>query len=241
MKVLVDIGNSSIKKMYFLNNELKNKKTLNYSKSNLTNIYKFLEKDIKNNKTIYSCSVVPEVDKFLKKKHKNIYFLDKKLIKMLISKKVNLKQLGSDRIANFLGCLNEFPKSKNFLIIDFGTATTIDIIKNSVYEGGIILPGLLTSYNNLIDSASLINNFKFDKTKLIYGKNTSEALLSGSYNGYSILIEGYIKKLNSLFNKKFKIAITGGYGNIFINKFKNSYFDNNLTFKGLKYYLNNFL
>jgi len=68
MKVLVDIGNSSIKKMYFLNNELKNKKILNYSKSNLTNIYKFLEKDIKNNKTIYSCSVVPEVDKFLKKK-----------------------------------------------------------------------------------------------------------------------------------------------------------------------------
>ena len=241
MKVLVDIGNSSIKKMYFLNNELKNKKILNYSKSNLTNIYKFLEKDIKNNKTIYSCSVVPEVDKFLKKKHKNIYFLDKKLLKMLISKKVNLKQLGSDRIANFLGCLHEFPKSKNFLIIDFGTATTIDIIKNSVYEGGIILPGLLTSYNNLIDSASLINKFKFDKTKLIYGKNTSEALLSGSYNGYSILIEGYIKKLNSLFNKKFKIAITGGYGNIFINKFKNSYFDNNLTFKGLKYYLNNFL
>ena len=59
----------------------------------------------------------------------------KKMIKINI-KKIN--QLGSDRIVNSI----EGKKFKNCLIIDFGTATTFDIVKNGIYEGGVIAPGI---------------------------------------------------------------------------------------------------
>ena len=57
----------------------------------------------------------------------------------------NLSQLGSDRIVNSI----EGKKFKNCLIIDFGTATTFDIIKNGSYEGGVIAPGVKSSMQNL--------------------------------------------------------------------------------------------
>ena len=66
----------------------------------------------------------------------------KKLIKINIK---NTGQLGSDRIVNSI----EGKKFKNCLIIDFGTATTFDIVKNKVYQGGVIAPGIKLSIKNL--------------------------------------------------------------------------------------------
>ena len=62
----------------------------------------------------------------------------------------NYNQLGSDRISNAIGSL----KHSNSIIIDFGTATTFDVIRNGVYEGGVIAPGVKLSIQNLIQSAA---------------------------------------------------------------------------------------
>ena len=59
----------------------------------------------------------------------------KKIIKLNVK---NTKQLGSDRIANAIGV----QKFNNCLVVDFGTATTFDVIKNNIYEGGVIAPGV---------------------------------------------------------------------------------------------------
>ena len=67
----------------------------------------------------------------------------------------NIKQLGSDRIVNSI----EGKKYKNCLIIDFGTATTFDIVKNGVYEGGVIAPGIKLSIQNLNQSTALLPIF----------------------------------------------------------------------------------
>ena len=64
----------------------------------------------------------------------------------------NVSQLGSDRIANAIAG----KKYNNCLIIDFGTATTFDIIKNGIYVGGVIAPGIKLSMMNLINSTALI-------------------------------------------------------------------------------------
>ena len=74
----------------------------------------------------------------------------KKIIKINV-KKIN--QLGSDRIVNAIGG----KKYKNCLILDFGTATTFDIIKNGVYEGGVIAPGIKLSMMNLSNSTAFAN------------------------------------------------------------------------------------
>ena len=56
-----------------------------------------------------------------------------------------LNQIGSDRVANYAAVFNK--KISNCIIIDFGTATTFDVIKNNQYYGGLIFPGITLSMN----------------------------------------------------------------------------------------------
>ncbi len=245
MTVLIDVGNTSIKKCRLNNGKLSSFKYFDYSKKNLKSINVFFKKDIDKIDSFLLCSVVPEVSQIITKickKHSiKLNIINKYFLKHMIDPKININDLGTDRIVNYLGLKSKYPKNKNFLIIDFGTATTIDIIVNNIYLGGVILPGLLTSYKNLISSASLLNNFEIKSTKLVYGTNTKNALLSGSFNGYSHMINGYTKQLKKLLKKRFTNIVTGGYGSIFVYNSKSFYFEKDLTFNGLKYYNEKFL
>ena len=97
------------------------------------------------------------------------------------------------------------------LIVDFGTATTIDYLnKNSIYEGGIIAPGIDLSLNSLFKHTSKLPLIKFKKTKSVIGNNTKSAIKSGFYWGYVSLINGLIKKIKEEKKIKPKIILTGG-------------------------------
>ena len=65
----------------------------------------------------------------------------------LINIKVNYKQIGSDRLANALGDMNN---KDNFIILDFGTATTFDVLIKNTYRGGVIAPGVKISLKHII-------------------------------------------------------------------------------------------
>ena len=86
-----------------------------------------------------------------------------KIIKINIK---NKKNLGSDRIANAIGA----KKLKNCLIIDFGTATTFDVIKNGIYEGGVIAPGVNLSIKNLSQETALLPKINLKSHQKSYGK-----------------------------------------------------------------------
>ena len=140
MKYLVgDIGNTFIK-LSILNERFEISKEYNLETSKIfikKNRDKFLSniKKTKLKKQVLFSSVVPKAFKVIKNilSKKNLRskrskkFKDKKILKIKVK---NYNQLGSDRISNALGAL----KFKNSLIIDFGTATTFDIVKNRVYE-----------------------------------------------------------------------------------------------------------
>jgi pantothenate kinase, type III len=154
MKFLIgDIGNTSTK-ICILNRKFKILRSYNFDTMRM---YKgnFLKKIIrkKNNKNINPVflfsSVVPKVFKNLEKSLKLTKFkiLEIKNLKLNKIIKINIKKkknLGSDRIANAIGA----KKFKNCLIIDFGTATTFDVIKNGIYDGGVIAPGVNLSIKN---------------------------------------------------------------------------------------------
>ena len=88
----------------------------------------------------------------------------------------------------------------NFIILDFGTATTFDVVLKNRYMGGIIAPGVNLSLKTLIKKARLIPDTKLTKIKNIIGKNTQNAVRSGFYWGYQGLIENII----NLIKKKIK-------------------------------------
>ena len=211
MNLAIDIGNTSIKKVAFLENSIGSTRKIRYSKGKLSEIKAFFSKDLQKYKNIhmFGCS---EVDKYIRKtfsNKKNFYFIQKRFLKSFVHSSVNLQQLGIDRIINVLSINHLFPNKEDFIIIDLGTATTLDIVKKNKYFGGVILPGLTTSYANLVDLASGIKKIKLENSDKVFGKNTKDALLSGFNTGYKTMIEGYIKIIKRKFNTNFKVIFTG--------------------------------
>ena len=225
MFLVGDIGNTETK-ICLLNNRYKKIKkiTLNTQKLSmkyLTHKTLLIKKNFKNVEKLLFSSVVPDkykvIKKFFKIKTKKNFFEIKELnLNKIINIKVNKKQIGSDRLAN---AISVFKKYKNYIIIDFGTATTFDVVKSNNYIGGVIAPGVQTSLNNLSSKASLIPNIKLKKIKKILGKNTNNSVISGFYWGYIGLINKIIFLIKRETKINFKIIVTGGLAHIFKNSF----------------------
>jgi len=237
MIIVGDIGNTEVKICFFYNG-LKKKylfKTDSLNKKIIRNKFNFLRKKIYLKNAIIS-SVVPKTFTQIKKIFYNLYKVNcvelKKLnLTRLINIKVNKKEIGSDRLANAISVMS---KNKNFIVVDFGTATTFDVIKKNNYLGGVIAPGVTLSLDNLIKKASLIPNIKLHKSKSIIGKNTEQAVLSGFFWGYNGLINGIISKIKKKTNQKYKIIFTGGLAHLFNKDIKDKItVDKNLTINGL--------
>ena len=242
MYLIGDIGNTETK-IFLFNEKLKLKKKWTISTISLTNTYfdskiKLTLIEILKIKKILFNSVVPNafqlIKKFLIKKNKKLKIYELKQIdfKKLIKLKVNRKQVGSDRIANAIGVINN---NKNYIVIDFGTATTFDVIIDKTYLGGVIAPGVKLSLENLSNKASLIPKIKLSKISNVIGTNTSKAVKSGFFWGYLGLIDNIIKLIKKQSRKQFKIVLTGGLSHLFKNTIKGkSSIKKDLTILGLK-------
>ncbi len=237
--IVGDIGNTSTR-ICLLNKKFSITKSIVFDtkkifkRKYLKNTFKRLLKKNLNSKFLFS-SVVPSALKEIKKTFKSSKYRIIEIKSLNIKKiiKINIKkinQLGSDRIVNAIGA----KKYKNCLILDFGTATTFDIIKNSVYEGGVIAPGIKLSMKNLSNSTALLPMFSLKNSQKNYGKNTKEALNAGFIWGYEGLIDNIIYKITSKWKMKYKLILTGGYANFFKKIIKKkAIVDQNITIKGI--------
>ena len=240
MKYIIgDIGNTSTK-ICILNHKFMTlrsfifEKNKIYKKTYAKKLFKKLLDKNTNTKILFS-SVVPSVFKEIKfffrhTKYKIIEIKDLNLKDIIKINVKNKNQLGSDRIANAIGAR----KFKNCLILDFGTATTFDIVKKGVYEGGVIAPGVKLSMANLSRSTALLPMFSLKNNQKTYGKNTKEALNAGFTWGYEGLINNIINKITSKWKMKYKIILTGGYAKFFKKIIKKkTTVDQNITIKGI--------
>ena len=248
MNLTIDIGNSFIMICAF-----KNEKILKYTKLDVFkfNESKFLE-FIENFSKIYPklniliSSVVPNITKtlaILLKSKKLRFFFARDLIKY--SKlKINIKnkkQIGDDRLINII--FARYLYEKSVIIIDFGTATTIDILdKKGFYDGGVITPGINLSLKSLQEGTAKLPLVKFKKINEVVGRNTSQAIQSGFYWGYISMIEGLVKKIEIEKKTLFKIILTGGNAKYFKQCFsKVIKIDEFFNSKGLNYLINSYL
>ena len=240
MNIIGDIGNTEVKICLIDNNNIIKKKinikTNKLSNLNIKNKLKFLIKSKKNIKFIIFSSVVPEIYKKFSLFFK--FYLNKKIIEIktlklntIIDIKVNKKQVGSDRLANSVAAID---KKNNYIIIDFGTATTFDVVIRDKYLGGIISPGINLSLNTLTTRASLIPEINLKKISYVIGKNTNEAVRSGFYWGYAGLIDNMIKLIKRQTKLNFKIILTGGLADLYKKSINTKCkVDKDLTIKGI--------
>ncbi len=240
MKIIGDIGNSDVKicltdKNYKILKKIIIK-TTDITRTKIKNKLFFLVKKKNIIDRIVFSSVVPEIYKkfsFFFKSYLNIKIVEIKKLKLsrLIDIKVNKKQVGSDRLANSIGALS---LSNNFIIIDFGTATTFDVVIKKKYLGGIISPGINLSLNTLSSKASLIPVINLKKISYVIGKNTNEAVRSGFYWGYAGLIDNMIKLIKRQTKSAFKVILTGGLADLYKNSINTKCkVDKDLTIKGI--------
>ena len=243
--ILIDIGNTNIVFAVSSNKTIKNiiRIESNQDINNLKNIIsKIIKNSLKvkkmdNTKMAIISSVVPNLNtliiKILKINKINGLVVKSKDILPFLKIEYNLNEIGADRIANSIAVIKN--KINNSVVIDFGTATTFEVLKGGIFLGGLIFPGVNLSKNTLIKKTSLLKNTEVIKTKKTVAKNTKESIQSGFYWGYLFAINGIIKKITN--EKKFKprIILTGGLANIFKNDIKpKPIVKPNLTLEGLQ-------
>ncbi|MDA9616162.1 type III pantothenate kinase [Candidatus Pelagibacter sp.] len=240
MIIVGDIGNTETK-ICLVNskNIIIKRVTLITKKLN----YSFLKKSLSSlslkNKVIDKClfcSVVPksfnEIKNFFKKNHKiKCNELKKLKLDKLIKIKVNYKQIGSDRLANAICAINN---KDNFIILDFGTATTFDVLIKNTYHGGVIAPGVKLSLDTLTDKATQIPKINLKKINKVVGLNTISAVRAGFFWGYEGLIDNIINLIKKETKMSFKIIVTGGFSNLFKNSTKTKVtLNKDITINGL--------
>ena len=243
--ILIDVGNTNIVFAVSDNKKIKdikridtNKETKNFNKIVSKIIKNYLNLNyLKNSKTAIISSVVPSINshiiKILKLYKIKMYVLKPKDMLPHLKIDYDLNEIGADRIANSVAVINY--KIKNSIVIDFGTATTFEVLKNNRFLGGLIFPGIELSKSTLIKKTSLLKNTQIAKTRKAVAKTTKDSIQSGFYWGYVFAINGIIKKITKEKKFKPKIILTGGLAKIFKNDIKpRPIVNSNLTLEGLE-------
>lgn len=221
MILTVDIGNTNTNLAVFK----KGKILLNFKASTRKNLSQLDLSGFKsaiNKEGILSeqisgviiCSVVPEATKVLKNALQSFFKIKPLIIgeDIMVPIKNRYKkpsQVGQDRLVAAYAAIQLVGAPA--IVVDFGTATTIDVVsKKKEYLGGIIIPGINMGLEALYEKTALLPKVAPGKPGKIIGRDTKESILSGVYYGLVSLIEGLITKISQQGKLKYKVVFTGG-------------------------------
>jgi type III pantothenate kinase len=126
------------------------------------------------------------------------------------------KSLGADRAVNAIAA--HALHAGDLIVVDFGTASTIDWIDyNGAYKGGIIAPGINLSLDALVDAAAKLPRIAIEApaTQSVIGRNTVDQMNIGIFWGYVALIEGLISRMKAEIGRPAKVIATGGLAVLF--------------------------
>ena len=141
--------------------------------------------------------------------------------------------LGRDRLAAAVGAATLYPR-RNALIVDFGTAVTLDFVSaDGVFRGGCISPGMAMRFRALHEYTAALPLCDATDSAELLGRTTDEAVRLGVMNSLAFEIEGYIARMQGEI-EDLCVIFTGGDTNFFAKRIKNTIFANcNLVFWGL--------
>ena len=243
MLLTVDIGNTNITLGIFDDNKFLNEFRIPSDRDLSIFEYEILLKSLLKDYYIDGCVIASVVEELTSKFETAIvnsfcvypFIVSDKTLTGIKIKIDNPSELGADRIAN--ACAVSDSYNSAVIVIDFGTATTFDIINSSKeFLGGIIMPGVNTQLKSLKNSTSKLPKIDASSCRKAIGTNTQDAILSGVILGCACAIDGLIQKCKKELNQDVVIIGTGGYCGL-VAQYMNTKFDAIdplLTLKGLK-------
>ena len=142
-------------------------------------------------------------------------------------------EVGADRLINAAAA--HWRYGGPLIVIDFGTATTFDIVHaDGNYFGGVIAPGINLSLDALHMAAAKLPRVAVQKPESVIGKRTVPAMMSGVYWGYVGLIEGLLSRIKDEFGAPMAVVATGGLAPLFAEATDTiQHLDPDLTLRGL--------
>jgi type III pantothenate kinase len=145
------------------------------------------------------------------------------------------RAVGADRIVNAIAGYKEH--GGDLIIIDFGTATTFDIVgPKGSYEGGVIAAGVNLSLEALHMAAAQLPRIAVERPQAVIGKDTIPAMQSGVFWGYIAMIEGMVARIKAEYGRPMKVIGTGGLAHLFRHSTNAiEIVDHDITIRGLHY------
>ena len=145
------------------------------------------------------------------------------------------QNVGADRALNAVAAHAKYPG--DLLVIDFGTATTFDVVSaTGAYSGGIIAPGINLSLDALVSAAAKLPRIAIEApaSNSVIGRTTQDQMLIGIYWGYIAMIEGLTERIKRELDRPAKVIATGGLATLF-NKHTDVFdaIEPDLTIQGL--------
>lgn len=233
MNLIIDIGNTSVKLAVFIDSNIQESvrlKTLHVKDiESIKKRFPDLQYSILSTVSDINKDVIP----FLSGNFEYFVSLDTSTPLPIENLYKTKETLGKDRIAAAVGANNIFP-NRNVLVIDTGTALTMDFIRSdNRFVGGNISPGLNMRFKALHHFTKNLPLLSETDTFDQLGNSTENAIISGVQQGMIFEIDGYINHLKLKY-PDLTIILTGGDSNFFEKKLKNSIFVNpDLTLIGL--------
>lgn len=251
MIICIDIGNTNVKYAIFDGDELKIsfrvatdlKKTSDEYGSQLVNMLKTMHIRRDEISGGIMSSVVPSLDYTIDRMC-DLYLSFKPLrIGPGLKSGLNIRcddarEVGADRIVNCVSAIVEYGDGKPMIVVDFGTATTFNIISaNNEFIGGVIAPGIKGSLDSLVNGTAKLPRVEIEAPKSIIAKNTVTNMQAGIVFGFAGLVEYIVKRIKKeLKTSDVKTIATGGFSNIISKEIECiDVVDKLLTLKGLKY------
>src|SRR5215471_1099927 len=146
----------------------------------------------------------------------------------------NPAEVGADRIVNGVAALEKY--GKPCVVVDFGTATTFDVVSaRGEYLGGVITPGIGISAEALFQRTARLQRVDIRKPQQVIGTTTVGSMQSGLFYGYLGLVDGILERLVAELGAGTRIIATGGLASLFGSSSKYiSAVDDLLTLEGLR-------
>ena len=142
-------------------------------------------------------------------------------------------QLGSDIVASCVAAIAKYPGP--VIIIDMGTATSMSLLKGSVYEGCVIMPGVRLALEALSERAAELPHISIETGSAVslLGRTTEDAMRSGAIYGHASMVDGMIRRVEEAMGEKATVVATGGNAKLLTHCTHDIIIDTDLVMDGL--------
>lgn len=222
--LLIDVGNTAVKLALAKRDRLLETFVLPTSSQEtedtlglkIVDICRYMGVDPKELLAWVVSSVVPEHDSLLRQagkrySHAPVYFVPGDIAIPLQNQYANPEEVGSDRLVTAYAARCEY-QEPGVIVVDFGTATTVECVQNDSYWGGLICPGIKSSLRSLGGGTAKLPRIglELDSPELVMGNSTATSLNHGFLFGFASMIDGLCNKVRPYLQGPVRVVGTGG-------------------------------